>query len=423
MYGDGLLGLDEADAPSYAKVPIPSPNMFNPHTNPITYFFPDGTNMTFTMADIDEFRHDQLFTDSIFSSQIGAAFVVICVMLCITHFEKRKTPIFALNVFNLLIVIVRGILFVHYYSGPLARTYTTFSWDVSDVPASEINASLASSVMSLLLMIGTQISLLLQIRICYALSPRSKGMILATCSSVSATATAAYISLGVYIIQLGDKPPDPRIVKWAIPTVTALVALSIVVYSGFFSWRMFRSVQNRRRMGFTGLGSLETLLLSGFQCLFFPAIFCIVENFVKFGGSASLAQAIVALVLPISHLWATKAQANSKLSISRIERLQQRKPFPHHLADLRDQVIRDISKLIRLAIATTKRVYRNSKSLLHGESHACTNSPSSHHDAPKDLSACPTQLSSVAEEDSSAVSDFSKDPSGFGKDLEAGLVP
>ncbi|KAK6329679.1 Proteasome subunit beta type-5 [Orbilia brochopaga] len=332
----------------YVKLPVPSALNFDPDANPITYLYPDATNMTFTLAQIDNFRRDQVFTDSIFSAQIGAAVVVLAVMLCITHVDKRKTAVFIFNVFNLLFVIIRGVLFVNYFMGPLAKTYTTFTWDTSDIPASAIIASSVSSVMSLLLMITTQISLLLQIRICYALNPRSKTRILGTCGSISAVATVAYVALGIYIIQLGDKPPDPRITKWANPTVNALVAFSIVVYSGTFCWRMFQSVKNRRGMGFTGLGSLESLLISGSQCLVFPALFCIAENFIKFGGSASLAQASIALLLPISHMWASSVQTHSKITMARVEKLQRRKPFKKRLADTCKARLKDLSNILKL---------------------------------------------------------------------------
>ncbi|KAJ6257975.1 hypothetical protein Dda_7765 [Drechslerella dactyloides] len=340
--------LDIYGVPRYVKLPVPSAVDFDPNSNPVPYVYPDGSNFTFTMAQIDAFRQDQMFTSNIFGAQIGAAVVVLAVMLCITHVDKRKTAVFIFNIFNLLFVIIRGILFESYFMGPLAGTYATFTWDITGIPASAINASIVSSVMSLLLMITTQISLVLQVRICYALNPRAKYRILGTCGSIGAVATAAYIALGIYIIQLRDRPPDPRITKWANPTVNALVAFSIVVFSGTFCWRMFQSVKNRRGMGFTGLGSLESLLISGCQCLVYPALFCVAENFLKFGGSASLAQASVALLLPISHLWASSVQTHSKLTLARIEKLQRRGPFQKRLAAMCKARLKDLSNIFKL---------------------------------------------------------------------------
>ncbi|EPS45256.1 hypothetical protein H072_757 [Dactylellina haptotyla CBS 200.50] len=258
--------------PEYIEIPVPPSKGFNPHTNPAFFIYPDGSNMTFWFGQIDDFRRDQLFTNTIFSIQIGAALVILCVMFCVTHADKRKTIVYLLNVSNLFVVIIRGVFFVHYFMGGLARTYTTFTWDTSDVQQSEKATSIVSSICSLILMIGTQISLLLQVRICYALNPRSKTAILVTCGSISGIATTAYLLLGAYTIQLREKPPDMKFMKWAKPVVNALVALSIVSFSGIFSWRMFQSVRNRRRMGFTGIGSLESLLASGFQCLVFPGL-------------------------------------------------------------------------------------------------------------------------------------------------------
>lgn len=262
----------------YIRVPVPNPDTFNPHTSPVTYLFPDGSNMTFSLAQIDEFRVDQLATAAIFASQTSAAFIVLCVMMTITHSEKRKTAVFLINMVNLCLVLVRGILFIQYFTGPLARTYTTFAWDTDDVPASEKHTAIASSILSLLLMIGTQISLLLQVRICYTLNPRSKVAILATSGSLSIVAVTAYMALGIYIIQLQGDPPNKAIVLWAMPTVNALVAFSIAAYSGLFSWRMFQSARNRRKMGFAGFGSLESLLISGCQCLIFPGKPTVTEN-------------------------------------------------------------------------------------------------------------------------------------------------
>ncbi|KAF3909555.1 hypothetical protein AA313_de0205150 [Arthrobotrys entomopaga] len=414
--------------PTYVEVQVPPAQLWNPHTNPIIFFYPDGSNFTFSMEMVDGLRRNQLFTNSVFSVQIGAAVVVLFGMLCITNADKRKTSVFVVNVFNLLVVAIRGILFDNYFMGPLARTYTTFTWDTSDVPESAVIESIVSSILSLLLMIGTQISLLLQIRICYALNPRSKTRILATCGSISALATIAYFLLGIYTIKMQEKPPDIRITKWAKPLVNSLVALSIVVYSGMFSWRMFQSVRNRRRMGFTGLGSLESLLISGFQCLVFPAIFCIIENFVKFSGSASLAQASVAVLLPMSHLWATSVQANSKLSMARIEQLQDRKPLGERIANMGKLYRQSFFGSFRYLISFLEISYLRicSGCLSHFQSRFRRR----YEQDDVDITAlprttifknCAVQPPLKAANSSNTSSHFSpNDISGFGKDLEAG---
>ncbi|KAK6339544.1 Proteasome subunit beta type-5 [Orbilia javanica] len=402
------------ELPPFIPVPVPPVEGFDPQTNPIYYFYPDGGNMTFTMAQIDSFRRDQLFTNGIFATQVGAAIAALFVMICITAIEKRKTPIFKANFINILLVILRGILFMHYFMSGLTKTYTIFTWDISGVPVSDINASIVSSVLSLLLMIGTQVSLLLQVRICWALNPRSKTRILATCCSVSGTATAAYLALGVYIIQLQGRPPDTRIIKWANPLVNALVALSIVVFSATFTWRMYQSVRNRRRMGFVGLGSLESLLVSGVQTLIFPAVFCIIENFVKFAGSASLAQATIAIALPISHVWASTVQANSRPSMAKIEMLANRKPFWDRMAAARDARVQALSKFIKSAISAIQRPFRGIR--LRRRNNGQTKSPEGPASAPQ-----PPDISDPeAGETSLRSSEFSKDVSGFEKDLEAG---
>ncbi|KAK6507312.1 Proteasome subunit beta type-5 [Arthrobotrys musiformis] len=401
---------DYYDIPPTIEVPVPPVKGFDPQTNPIYYFFPDGGNMTFTMTQIDSFRRDQLFTTGIFATQVGAATAAFFVMICITAIEKRKTPIFKANFINILLVIARGILFMHYFMSSLASTYTTFTWDVSGVAVSDINASIASSVLSLLLMVGTQISLLLQVRICWALNPRSKERILATCCSVSGLATASYLALGVYIIQLQGRPPDLRITKWANPLVNALVALSIVVFSATFSWRMYQSVRNRRRMGFVGVGSLESLLVSGVQTLIFPAMFCIIENFVKFGGSASLAQASIAIALPISHVWASTVQANSRPSMAKIEKLANQKPFWDRVAAARDARVQALSKFVSTTISAIQRPFRKIRFRRKKE----------RIQAPKDPVFTSQRHDPEAGETSLGSSKSFKDISGFGKDLEAG---
>ncbi|KAK6526234.1 Proteasome subunit beta type-5 [Orbilia ellipsospora] len=416
---------DSSLNPTYLEVPVPSAESWEPHTNLIDFIYPDASNMSFTLAMIDEFRRNQLFTNTIFSVQIGAAVVIIFVMLCITHADKRKTPVFIVNLVNLLLVAVRGILFDDYFMGPLARTYTTFAWDTSDVPTSALIKSIISSILSLLLMIGTQISLLLQIRICYALNPRSRTRILVTCGSIGALATVAYLSLGIYAIKLQEKPPDIRITKWAKPLVNSLVALSIVVYSGMFSWRMFQSVRNRRRMGFTGLGSLESLLISGFQCLVFPAIFCVIENFVKFGGSASLAQATVAFLLPISHLWATNVQANSKLSMARIEQLQERKLLRERIAHMLKSYCQHCLGSFRCLVLFVEMSYlkicsgclTRFRSRFRSRQDGCDITSRSRK---IEFKSCTAERPSMAGDSLNTSRVSPNDISGFGKDIEAG---
>src|SRR5271169_126823 len=77
-----------------------------------------GTVNTFSLADFNVVMHSVGRSLTIFGVNMGMCFTVALVVLLLTKPDKRRTPIFALNIAGLSFQFIRMLMVAIFYNGP-----------------------------------------------------------------------------------------------------------------------------------------------------------------------------------------------------------------------------------------------------------------------------------------------------------------
>ena len=138
---------------------------FDPYTQSVTFVMADGTPFNVTMEDIDSFVLYSVQICINYAAQLGASFILLIVLLLLTKPDKRRSPIFIINVLTLSINFVRNILYCLYFTGPFNEVYAYFGQDYSRVQPGDYADTITGAVLALLMLVLVEVSLILQVRV------------------------------------------------------------------------------------------------------------------------------------------------------------------------------------------------------------------------------------------------------------------
>ncbi|KAF8545465.1 GPCR fungal pheromone mating factor, partial [Trichophaea hybrida] len=281
-----------------------SPN-FDPHSQPITIFYRDGTNLTLTLSDFNTANQAALAYCSIFAAQIGACLILLAIVGLLTSREKRRTLLFACNILALVTVIFRSFLAMEFYLGPFYDTYRFMSGDYYDIPSGARYTQIASTMGSLLLKSVVQFSLILQLRVVYGSSPKLN---LAMTLGTSVIAMAAIALFFKVTVDSAKKIMEPAVGvysgDWTYPAAKAMFAVSICIFCLIFVIKLGYAIRRRRILGLRAFGPLQIIFTVGCQTMVIPAAFSLADSIVEIDGLSSLTPTLVAIFLPLSSMWA-----------------------------------------------------------------------------------------------------------------------
>lgn len=249
--------------------PPPMPEGFNPYTQSVTLFYPDGSNGTFSMTDINLTLRSATTYSSSYGAQVGACTILLIILLIITPPAKRRSLHFGLNVFGLIVAIARGILCIHYYMSPWTDAYAMLGGDYSACSFSDKLLSVAPGGLMVLLQLDVQLALVLQMRIVLESTPTLNMIITFFTSAI------ALVSLGfLFSIQVeGNKAimddytwyPD-----WKRTASNTFFLISIICFATVFSVKLGIAIRRRRLLGLEGFGPMQVIFTMGCQTMFVP---------------------------------------------------------------------------------------------------------------------------------------------------------
>ncbi|KAK6602601.1 pheromone receptor 2 [Botrytis cinerea] len=255
---------------------------FDPLTQSITILMADGiTTVSFTPLDIDFFYYYNVACCINYGAQAGACLLMFFVVVVLTKAVKRKTLLFVLNVLSLIFGFLRAMLYAIYFLQGFNDFYAAFTFDFSRVPRSSYASSVAGSVIPLCMTITVNMSLYLQAyTVCKNLDD-IKRIILTTLSAI-----VALLAIGFRNPCNGDN----------------FDMVLLLIFTGKLVWTLY----NRRRNGWRQWSAVRILAAMGGCTMVIPSIFAILEYVtpVSFPEAGSIALTSVALLLPISSLWA-----------------------------------------------------------------------------------------------------------------------
>ncbi|CAZ84698.1 unnamed protein product [Tuber melanosporum] len=283
------------------QIPVYERPGFNPHKQNITLFKHDGSTVTVGLHELDAMFTHSIRVAVVFASQIGACALLSVIVAMVTKREKRRA-LFFLHIISLLLVVVRSVLQILYFVGPWAETYNYVAYYYEDIPLSDKLISIWAGIIQLILNICILLSLILQVRVVYATSPKLNTiMTLVSC-------VIASISVGFFftvIVQISEAILNGvGYDGWVYKVHRGVFAGAIAFFSFIFIFKLAFAIRRRKALGLQRFGPLQVIFIMGCQTMIVPAIFATLENGVGFEGMSSLTATLAVISLPLSSMWA-----------------------------------------------------------------------------------------------------------------------
>ncbi|KAF2122722.1 fungal pheromone mating factor STE2 GPCR-domain-containing protein [Lophiotrema nucula] len=281
------------------------PPDFDPYTQPFELLLPDGTPFQSSMGDIDFFRLFGIRLAINWGTQIGASIILLAVLLLLTKREKRFSLIFIMNALCLLINAIRSILQCIYLVGPFYDFYALLSGSFDRVHRDDQANTIASNVMTLLLVICIMISLTLQVWIVCVTTPKLQRLVIMMVITAVALVAVGYRFAVVVISNartLQNLGMDDY--SWIVTDLNITQAVAIWVYCAVFTYKLGYALVQRRRLGMTQFGPMQIIFIMGCQTMVIPGIFSVLQFYEKVPELGSMALTIVCIFLPLSAIWA-----------------------------------------------------------------------------------------------------------------------
>ncbi|KAL8708680.1 MAG: hypothetical protein Q9220_006505 [cf. Caloplaca sp. 1 TL-2023] len=279
---------------------------FDPFSQSFTLLLRDGTPFNVSIPQLDDFVLYSVQISINYAAQLGASLIFLVVLLLLTKPDKRKTPIFAINCIALTLNVLRTLLQCLYYTGPLSEIYAYFSLDYSRVSTTDYANQVAITVLTWLLLVCIELSLLLQARVVCVTLGRFFQQIILTISILVATMAISFrlafcIENSRYIISLLPLSP----LEWLASATNITTSVSICWFCAVFVVKLGFALDQRRKLGVAGFGPMQVIFIMGCQTLIIPAIFSIIEYFVPLPSMDANVISLVTIFLPLSSLWAS----------------------------------------------------------------------------------------------------------------------
>ncbi len=243
----------------------------DPFTQSFSLLLSDGTSVSISVPDLDAFILYNVQICINYSSQLGASLLLLIVLLILTRREKRQSPIFIINALALAINTTRSVLQCLYFTGPYSEVYAYFAQDYSRVTTSAEATSIAGSVLTLLLLICVQLSLILQTMIiCTTVRDTYRLCIAAMSVSVALVATGFRFALVVENSKFIVNAESFASFAWLGSATNITATISICFYCAIFIMKLGVALYERRKLGIKQFGPMQIIFIMGCQTLIIP---------------------------------------------------------------------------------------------------------------------------------------------------------
>ena len=248
-----------------------APGEFDPFTQQFTISLPDQTPVNVTVDDIQGLMTLGAEISINYGSQIGASLILLVVLLLLTKAEKRRSLVFILNTLALLLNFVRCVVISLYCTGPWWNWYSQLIGDFDNVGKSQYATSIAGVVLTFLLVVCLEISLITQVHaVCSTTSAAQRFWIMFTSMTVSLVAISfrfADMVLNARQIVTQEIGPSDDMIASA---TNIAVTISICYFSIIFVLKLAYSILERRKLGLKQFGPMQIIFVMGCQTLIVP---------------------------------------------------------------------------------------------------------------------------------------------------------
>ncbi|OJD34311.1 mating-type alpha-pheromone receptor [Diplodia corticola] len=279
---------------------------FNPWNQTLVLYDSYGNPLsgTINLHELNVWAQYAVHASIVWGSQIGASMIMVILLLVLTKHDKRRSPIFILNILALALSVVRAITNATFYTSEWYNFYTYFSGDVSRVPGSDYASSITAGIMTLLLLVCIESSLFLQASVvCATLSRPWRIAIRISSAIVAFTAIGCRIALAVWNTRsiLGLTATGIALLP---PLANITSTVSICFFSLVFCGKLGLAIRNRRKLGLKQFGPMQIVFIMAAQTLIIPGVCSTIQFFTE-DEIGALSPTVVAIFLPLSSVWAS----------------------------------------------------------------------------------------------------------------------
>lgn len=230
----------------------------------ITIYTTDGTPLTLSLPVIDSFNTQNLEICVVYGCQLGGSVIMLLVVLLTTQMSKRRSPIFVLNVLSLILSSLRSLLQILYYIGPWTEIYRYLSNDYSTIPASAYSNSVGAVVLTLLLLITIQASLVLQTNVvCKTLSSSLRWPVTALSLTVALLTISFRFALTIRnaqgILKASTYSDVLMLGRASLITETGSIWFFCTIFVIKLGWTLYQ----RKKLGLKQWGPMQIITIMG----------------------------------------------------------------------------------------------------------------------------------------------------------------
>lgn len=250
---------------------MPPPAPFDPFSQSFTLHLSDSTPFNLSIPDLDDFVLYNVQICINYGAQLGGSLILLIVLLLLTKPDKRLSPIFIINSISLSLNVIRNVLQCLYFTSPFSEVYAYFGADYSRVPGSAYATSVTATVLTFLLLVCVEVSLILQVRAVCVTLPKMQRQAIFVLSNIIALMAIAfrfalcaensrYIVSLIYLSQL----------KWLESAANITTTLSICWFCAVFTSKLAFALIERRKLGLSCFGPMQIIFIMGLQTLIIP---------------------------------------------------------------------------------------------------------------------------------------------------------
>jgi pheromone alpha factor receptor len=231
-----------------------------------------GHVRTLSLNDLNAVMHSVGRSLIIFGVNIGMCFTVAVVVLLLTKTEKRRTPIFILNMAGLSFQFIRMLMVAIFYNGPDYNFQPYLLGDTVLIPSSAFAPFDIDFIAGMFWYTVIVTSLILQVLVVFGAERKVRRYLkyslgLLGLATIAFNITAQADALKVTFSKTGEYA---KWFPWLYKTGRILYTITVGVTSGIFVAKLLFLIRRRKKMGFKGFGPLQVIVIMGAQCLLVP---------------------------------------------------------------------------------------------------------------------------------------------------------
>ncbi|OQE38338.1 hypothetical protein PENCOP_c008G03121 [Penicillium coprophilum] len=291
-----------------------SPSLpFDPFTQNVTFRHRNGAPFDVSVEALDVFVMYNVRVCINYGCQFGASFTLLIILLLMTQSDKRRSAVFIMNGLALFFNSSRLLFQLIHFSTSFEQVYPYVSGDYSSVPWTAYAVSIVAVVLTTLVIICIEVSLVIQVNVvCSTLRRRYRHPLLVFSILVALVPIgirSAWMIVNCNAIVTLNYMSE---IWWIESATNISVTVSICFFCIIFVTKLGFAIKQRRRLGVREFGPMKVIFVMGCQTMVVPAIFSVIQYYIIVPELTSNVVTLVVISLPLSSIWAGAALEHAR---------------------------------------------------------------------------------------------------------------